>query len=73
MVQTNYDHWLNPPSWDDRRHPAIKHMLKIGLQQFSLEGMNEVLSTPPVLAKDTIYTALMSARYPNYYFAYEHD
>ncbi|XP_065672924.1 N-acylethanolamine-hydrolyzing acid amidase isoform X2 [Hydra vulgaris] len=73
LVQTNYDHWLNPPPWDDRRHPAIQHLLKIGFEQFSLHGMNEVLSTPPVFNNDTIYTTLMSAKYPEYYFSYKHN
>lgn len=62
LVQTNYDHWKEPPFFDDRRTPANRCMLEGGQKNASLGLMYNVLSTKPVLNKETIYTALMSAK-----------
>ncbi|KAJ9601055.1 hypothetical protein L9F63_000790, partial [Diploptera punctata] len=58
LVQTNYDHWENPPFFDDRRTPAIICMEEFG-QEKPFSTLNKVLSTRPVLNKLTTYTALM--------------
>ncbi|XP_069167810.1 acid ceramidase isoform X2 [Procambarus clarkii] len=62
LVQTNYDHWKNPPFFDDRRTPAIQCMTENGQINASLSLIYNVLSTKPVLNKETVYTALMEVR-----------
>lgn len=42
---------------DGRREAANKGMAAIGDNNLSLDRMFDVLSTPPVLASDTVYTA----------------
>ena len=65
VLETNYDWWVPPPSKDDRRDPAIKHMNKIGRGNTTLSALYEVLSTPPVCRpQGTVYTVLMSASDP---------
>eukprot|EP01061_Rhynchopus_euleeides_P028944 TRINITY_DN47235_c0_g1_i1.p1 TRINITY_DN47235_c0_g1~~TRINITY_DN47235_c0_g1_i1.p1 ORF type:complete len:356 (+),score=149.42 TRINITY_DN47235_c0_g1_i1:60-1127(+) len=56
-VETNFDHW--EPLQDGRRLAANRHMNSIGQTSITLDTLFEVLSTPPVLAGDTIYTAQM--------------
>uniref|UniRef100_A0A1B6E234 Acid ceramidase n=2 Tax=Clastoptera arizonana TaxID=38151 RepID=A0A1B6E234_9HEMI len=58
LIQTNYDHWQDPPFFDNRRDPAITCIEKYGRQN-SFETLFKVLSTKPVLNKLTTYTALM--------------
>ena len=65
VLKTNYDSWETPPATDDRRTPATKAMNESEADTFSLDTIFKVLSTPPVLAKDTIYTTLMSASEPD--------
>ncbi|XP_066947618.1 acid ceramidase-like isoform X5 [Macrobrachium rosenbergii] len=62
LVQTNYDHWKQPPFFDDRRTPANWCMVEGGATNASLRLIYNVLSTKPVLNKETIYTTLMSAK-----------
>ena len=69
LVETNYDHWLPPPSSDDRRDPAIRHMNQIGHSNITLKALFSVLTTPPVLNNGTTYTTLMSPATPNKYYA----
>ncbi|XP_042226882.1 acid ceramidase-like isoform X2 [Homarus americanus] len=61
LVQTNYDHWKKPPFFDDRRTPANRCMTEGGPNNASLGLIYNVLSTKPVLNKETVYTALMQA------------
>lgn len=65
-VETNYDHWHIPPPWDDRRWPAEEGMLAMGQDNVSLANMYEVLSTPPVYAWDTLYTATIVPAWGEY-------
>merc|ERR1712232_1132857 len=44
LVETNYDHWLKPPAWDDRRDSAIADMVKIGQENVSLDTLWSVMS-----------------------------
>ena len=66
LLQTNYDHWKDPPFYDDRRTPAriclnrARNSATRDYDQYTL--LYNVLSTIPVLNKATIYTALMSAK-----------
>ena len=69
LVETNYDHWLPPPSGDDRRDPAIQHMNQIGRSKITLDTLYSVLTTPPVLNNSTTYTTLMSPATPDKYSA----
>ncbi|XP_070613003.1 N-acylethanolamine-hydrolyzing acid amidase [Erythrolamprus reginae] len=66
-VETNYDHWTNPPPYDDRRTPAIKALNVTGQEHINLNSLFKVLSTKPVLNKLTIYTTLMSNADPDKY------
>eukprot|EP01064_Diplonema_japonicum_P016616 TRINITY_DN24613_c0_g1_i1.p1 TRINITY_DN24613_c0_g1~~TRINITY_DN24613_c0_g1_i1.p1 ORF type:complete len:359 (+),score=92.50 TRINITY_DN24613_c0_g1_i1:76-1152(+) len=56
-VETNFDHWT--PVQDGRRYTANKLMGEMGQPSVNMSGLYSVLSTPPVLATDTIYTAEM--------------
>lgn len=47
LVETNYDHWENPPASDDRRTPAMMHLDAIGTNHISVLGLWNVLSTAP--------------------------
>ena len=67
LVETNYDHWLPPPSGDDRRDPAVRHMKQIGRSNITLDTLFSVLTTPPVLNEGTTYTTLMSPATPDKY------
>ena len=67
LVETNYDHWKQPPASDDRRDPAINGMKKIGQAGLNDQTLFNVLSTPPVLNDGTIYTTIMSASDPTLY------
>ncbi|XP_058049452.1 N-acylethanolamine-hydrolyzing acid amidase [Ahaetulla prasina] len=66
-VETNYDHWTNPPPYDDRRTPAIRALNVTGQEHINLNSLFKVLSTKPVLNKLTIYTTLMSNADPDKY------
>jgi len=57
-VQTNYDHWQQPPWFDDRVDPANKVMNTMSPQNVSLAGMFKVLSTKPVFNIQTTYSIL---------------
>jgi len=61
IVQTNYDHWLPVPDDDNnRRNTAYKGMQNSGQKGMNAGIINNVLLTPPVLNKFTLYTALMT-------------
>nr|XP_053635847.1 acid ceramidase-like [Cherax quadricarinatus] len=62
LVETNYDHWKNPPFFDDRRTPANRCMIESGQKNASLSLIYNVLSTKPVLNKETVYTSVMDVR-----------
>jgi acid ceramidase len=57
-VETNYDHWENPPWFDNRVVPANNAMNAMGQQSLSLDGMFKVLSVKPVFNLQTTYTIL---------------
>ncbi|XP_077157255.1 N-acylethanolamine-hydrolyzing acid amidase [Paroedura picta] len=66
-VETNYDHWIPPPPSDDRRTPAIRAMNATGQGNVNIKSLYNVLSTPPVMNQDTVYTTVMSAAFPEKY------
>lgn len=67
LVETNYDHWVPPPSDDDRRDPAIKVMNETTRAGLNPTSLFKVMSTPPVLNDGTTYTVIMSAAIPELY------
>ena len=56
-LETNWDHWT--VITDGRRQAANKAMAGIGQDFVDLGAMEKLLATPPVLADDTVYTALI--------------
>ena len=69
LVETNYDHWTQPPANDDRRDIAIKAMNATGRAAISGDTLFKVLSISPVLNNGTTYTNIMSAAQPDLYHA----
>ncbi|KAJ9473584.1 hypothetical protein DIPPA_22224 [Diplonema papillatum] len=67
IVQTNYDHWTQPPKDDDRRDTAIKGMNEVGPHDLNTVLLYNVLSTRRVLNTQTIFTTIMSAADPELY------
>jgi len=60
LAETNYDHWKKPLFIDDRITPCNTCMKKLGQDNFSFNGIFNVLSSKPVLNKLTVYSALMN-------------
>jgi len=61
-VQTNYDHWQQPPWFDNRVDPANDAMNAIGQKNISLDIIfKKVLSLKPVFNLQTTFTVLASA------------
>jgi len=67
LVETNFDWWKKPG--DTRRESAIKMLDSVGQENVSFEALYEILSTPPVLATDTVYTIQMAPSNRTYYNA----
>ena len=65
LVETNYDHWK--PAGDPRREHAVNMLNNIGQENINLAALYQVLSTPPVLASNTVYTTLMQPSNTTYY------
>jgi hypothetical protein len=61
LVQTNYDHWIPMPPWDNRKAPAEKAILEVGAEEISPATIyKRVLSRDPVLNQLTVYSTTMS-------------
>ena len=61
LVQTNYDHWIPMPPWDNRKAPAEKAILEVGAEEISPSTIyKRVLSRDPVLNQLTVYSTTMS-------------
>lgn len=61
LVQTNYDHWIPMPPWDNRKVPAEKAITEVGAEEISPVTIYErVLSRDPVLNELTVYSTSMS-------------
>jgi len=58
LVQTNYDHWTQPPWFDDRVVPAENALKAITQKGITMTGMFSVLSVKPVLNLQTTYTII---------------
>jgi len=55
-VETNYDHWTQPPWYDDRRAPANTHMNALGRHDLSAQNLLDVLGMKPTLNLQTTYS-----------------
>jgi N-acylethanolamine-hydrolysing acid amidase len=51
LLETNYDHWVPPPSKDDRRTPGMKAMNATGQANINVNTLLDVLSISPVCNK----------------------
>jgi len=60
-VETNYDHWEEPPWYDNRIDPANEAMNAIGQKNITLEAMFGVLSKKPIFNLMTTYSILTCA------------
>ena len=62
LVQTNYDHWLHMPPWDNRKKPAERALNEIGAAGVNTSDVlyRSVLSRDPVLNQLTVYSTTMS-------------
>ena len=60
VLETNYDWWVQPPFFDDRRHPAEDCLNnRVHASGVGFESLFNVLSSQPNLNLLTTYTALM--------------
>jgi len=59
VIETNYDHWLPPPKFDNRRQPAEDCLAEVGQDNIDLPTLYNVLHGIPNRNKLTTYTALM--------------
>jgi len=57
-VQTNYDHWEEPPWFDNRIDPANDAMNAVGRKNLTLDNMFKVITTKPVFNIQTTYSIL---------------
>jgi len=62
VLETNYDHWDQPPWYDDRRYPAEDCMDEIGAKGMEWSTLFNVLNGIPNRNRLTTYTTLMDAR-----------
>eukprot|EP01094_Clydonella_sp_ATCC50884_P020974 TRINITY_DN4494_c0_g1_i1.p2 TRINITY_DN4494_c0_g1~~TRINITY_DN4494_c0_g1_i1.p2 ORF type:complete len:243 (+),score=87.86 TRINITY_DN4494_c0_g1_i1:553-1281(+) len=60
LLETNYDHWEQPPFFDNRRDPGMQCMNETGAQNINFGTLYNVLDTKPVRNQLTTYTVLMS-------------
>lgn len=58
LVQTNYDHWKKPPSYDNKLDPANLCMERFGSDNADAT-LYKVFATRPIFNKFTIFTATM--------------
>lgn len=75
VVQTNNDHWTEPPNLQppsvvgsdsyQRQKDAVKHMYELGRCNIDPKELFDVLSKPLTLNSRTIYTSVMSAAEPS--------
>lgn len=61
LLQTNYDHWESPPTFDDRRDPGIQHMEAVGQANVNGKSLFGVLTQWPNFNHHTDFTAIISA------------
>jgi acid ceramidase len=62
VLQTNYDHWTQPPWFDDRVDPGMQCMNETGQANINFKTLYNVLDTKPVRNQLTTYTVLMDVK-----------
>jgi len=62
VLQTNYDHWVKPPFFDNRQTSAEDCMKKLGPTGISKETMYNVLHAEPNRNRLTTFTTLLQAK-----------
>jgi len=66
-LETNYDHWEDVPSADDRRTPGYANMEAIGKDAVNKDNLlNDVMTQWPTFNPHTDLTCIMSAKYELY-------
>jgi len=66
-LETNYDHWQDVPSADDRRTPGYQHMEAVGKDNINTANLfNDVMTVWPTYNPHTDLTCIMSAKYGDY-------
>eukprot|EP00049_Salpingoeca_infusionum_P017159 m.351952 g.351952 ORF g.351952 m.351952 type:complete len:393 (+) comp16410_c0_seq1:100-1278(+) len=59
VIETNYDNWVKPPFFDNRREPAEDCLNSIGSAGIGYPALFDVLSAQPNLNLLTTYTTIM--------------
>ncbi|EYC09178.1 hypothetical protein Y032_0062g3399 [Ancylostoma ceylanicum] len=62
LVETNFDHWNK--DGDKRRITAVKKLKATGQRRLNADTMLKVLRTAPVRNNGTLFSTVMSARFP---------
>eukprot|EP00056_Hartaetosiga_gracilis_P014147 m.239843 g.239843 ORF g.239843 m.239843 type:complete len:395 (-) comp14124_c0_seq1:316-1500(-) len=62
VLETNYDNWVSPPFFDNRRDPAEACLNELGSKGIGFEGLYNTLSAQPNLNLLTTYTTLMHVK-----------
>ncbi|EDQ86590.1 uncharacterized protein MONBRDRAFT_10877 [Monosiga brevicollis MX1] len=60
VIETNYDNWVDPPFYDNRRGPAETCLQQIGTDNVEFDSLFNMLSAQPNLNLLTTYTTLMN-------------
>jgi len=59
-LQTNYDHWQEVPSWDNRRQPGLNNMNALGgPEHVNFDTLYNVITAPPTKNMYTVTTSIM--------------
>jgi acid ceramidase len=51
LIETNYDHWTQPPAHDNRRDPGINAMLKTTRANLNYDTLLDVMTLQPICNK----------------------
>eukprot|EP00618_Florenciella_parvula_P017955 CAMPEP_0119509216 /NCGR_PEP_ID=MMETSP1344-20130328/28571_1 /TAXON_ID=236787 /ORGANISM="Florenciella parvula, Strain CCMP2471" /LENGTH=430 /DNA_ID=CAMNT_0007546029 /DNA_START=81 /DNA_END=1373 /DNA_ORIENTATION=- len=66
-LETNYDHWQDVPSADDRRTPGYANMEAVGKDSINTANLfSDVMTVWPTYNPHTDITCIMSAKYGDY-------
>jgi len=68
-VETNYDHWKQPPWFDDRRTPAIANMKTLGSANLNPKNLFGIMGMKPTLNLQTTYS-IVACPATGYYESY---
>jgi Linear amide C-N hydrolases, choloylglycine hydrolase family len=60
LLETNYDWWVSPPWFDDRRDPGIKHVQEVPKGHMDRDALWKVMSTKPTFNAQTTWTNILN-------------